>query len=52
MDTFTHKQMRGIFDAMEHSLFTLNATVISKTKEFEVKQDISNKMEFIPDETK
>ena len=46
MRTLTHKQLREIFDDMEHSLFTLNAAILSKVKEFEIKQKISNKFIF------
>ena len=46
MRTLTHKQLREIFNDMEHSLFTLNAAILSKVKEFEIKQKISNKFIF------
>ena len=46
MSTLTHKQLRGIFDDMEHSLFSLNAAILSKVKDFEIKQNISNKFIF------
>lgn len=46
MNTLTHKQLREIFDEMEHSLFTLNAAILSKVKEFEIKQKTSNKFIF------
>ena len=46
MRTLTHKQLREIFDDMEHSLFTLIAAILSKVKEFEIKQKISNKFIF------
>ena len=46
MSMLTHKQLREIFDEMEHSLFTLNAAILSKIKDFEIKQNISNKFIF------
>lgn len=46
MNTLTHKQLREIFDDMEHSLFTLNTAILSKIKDFEIKQNISNKFIF------
>lgn len=46
MQTLTHKRYREIFGDMEHSLFALNATVISKIKELEIKQNIANKFIF------
>lgn len=46
MHTLTHRRFREIFDDMEHSLFSLNATVISKIKELEIKQNIASKFIF------
>lgn len=44
--TLTHKRFREIFEDMEHSLFALNATVVSKIKELEIKQNITKKFIF------
>lgn len=46
MNTLTHKQLREIFDEMEHSLFALNVAILSKIKDFEIKQNISSKFIF------
>jgi hypothetical protein len=42
----TPKRFLEIFDNMEHSLFLLNASIISKIKELEITQNISNKSIF------
>ena len=46
MNTITHKQLIDIFNEMEHSLFILNNTIISKIKELEIKKNILNKFIF------
>ena len=46
MHTLTHKRFREIFDDMEYSLFSLNATVVSKIKELEIKENITKKFIF------
>ena len=46
MNTLTNKQLREIFSDMENSLFVLNATILSKVKDLEIKQNILNKFIF------
>lgn len=46
VETITSQRLREIFKEMEHSLFILNGSIVSKITELEIKQSISNRFIF------